>query len=287
MKYLIFVLLFTIILSGSLCALEADTSGKLFAFASTLYDSGNYYGAVLEFQRLLSYYPGSSLTKEASFMIGMSYFKAGRIEDSAAAFDSFISAYPESDKAKDALINIAEGYYKNRKYLAGINKLNEFRARYNPGELSQTSEYLMGWGYLGKHLFSESSSTFYYLSTRESEYKEKAKGLTEDIKLSQNLPSKSPVLGGLLSAVIPGAGQVYSERYYDGLVSFFLNAAFTYLALEGFRTGNNSTGLFFSVIELGWYTGNIYSAVRSAHKYNEEEKDEFVSTLKIKYGFKF
>ena len=287
MRYLILTLLFMIAFSGQLYALEAGAPQQLFDFASTLYDSRNYYGAVLEFQRLLSYYPGSSLTKEASFMIGMSYYRAGKVEEAAQAFDFFISTYPKSDKAKDALINIAEGYYKNRKYLAGIHKLNEIKTRHNPGELSATSEYLMGWGYLGKQLFPESSSIFYYLSTRESEYRTEADELYRYLKLAEKLPEKSPLLAGVLSAIIPGSGQIYSERFYDGLVSFFLNAAFIYLASEGYRTGNNSTGLFFSVIELGWYTGNIYSAVGSAHKYNEEKRDEFVNSLKIKYGFQF
>jgi hypothetical protein len=41
------------------------------------------------------------------------------------------------------------------------------------------------------------------------------------------------------------------------------------------------------VIELGWYTSSIYGAVRSADKYNDSRKDEFVKELKIKYGFEF
>jgi tetratricopeptide (TPR) repeat protein len=286
MKYLAFILVTLAVITLS-PASAAETPEKLFSFAKGLYDSRNYYEAHLEFKRLLSYYPSSSLAKESSFMIGMSYLKAGKNMEAADAFNTYISNFPKDEKAKEALVNIAKSYYKSGRFLAGVNKLSDIKSQAGDERLSDLSDYLMGWGYLGDHLFDESSSVFYYIGTREGEYKDNAGWLASEIKSAQPLPSKSPALAGIMSALIPGSGQVYAERYYDGLVSFVLNAAFLYLAVEGYNSGNNSTGLFFSVIELGWYSGNIYSAVRSAHKYNEEKADEFVSGLQIKYGFQF
>jgi hypothetical protein len=33
-------------------------------------------------------------------------------------------------------------------------------------------------------------------------------------------------------------------------------------------------------MELGWYTGNIYSAVNSAHKHNKRVRDQYRKELK-------
>ena len=260
---------------------------KIFDFAGSLNASGNYYGAALEYQRLLSYYPGSSYSEEASFMVGTAYFDAGRNDDAISAFGQFISVFPQSDRSEKALEKIAQSYYRDGKFNPGIYKMSEYKDKFKSGGLFDEADYLMGWGYLGRHDYSGAESVFYYLSSRESAYKGRSLGLATDVKQGPALPSKSPFVAGLLSAILPGSGHCYAEKYYDGLTSFILNAAFIYLASDSYRTGNSGAGLFFSVVELGWYSGGIYGGVRSANKYNEEVSKGFLNELKIKYQFNF
>jgi len=287
MKKLIFIILLLSIPVSSLAGELSTDPQKLFDFATELYNSGDYYGAVLEYQRLLSFYPNSSLTGEALFMSGMGYLKAGREDDAAGIFDSYVSQYHENSKAQDALFCIAESYFTSNRYHTGIYKLHEYKKMYNSEAIKDSCDYLIGWGYLSQHLFKQGESAFYHLGLRQSEYKVKAQGLTVDLEKGNHLSGKSPLVAGVLSAIIPGSGQMYAGRFYDGMVSFVLNASFLYLSAEGFRTGNNSTGLFFGVIELGWYSSNIYGAVNAANKYNKEIKAEFVKGLKKKYEFPF
>ena len=98
------------------------------------------------------------------------------------------------------------------------------------------------------------------------------------------LPRKSPALAGTLAAVLPGAGHLYAERPRDALVSFLLNGSFIWAAVELFRNNNNVAGGIVAFFELGWYGGNIYSAVSSAHKYNKRIEDEYLQGLKDKSG---
>lgn len=281
------VSLLTLLLLSSAASAAEEGPEKIFDFASGLYSSGNYYGAVLEYQRLLSYYPSSSLTEEASFMVGASYFDAGKNEDAAKSFAAFLSSFPESARAGDALERIARSEYRGGAFTGGILKMSAYKDRFRSGTLFDEVDYLTGWGYLGQYDYSNAESVFYYLAQRDGPYKERSAGLSADVKGGAALPSRSPFLAGLMSAILPGSGHVYAEKYYDGLTSFALNAAFIYLAAEGYRTGNNSTGIFFSVIEIGWYSGGIYGGVRSAEKYNEEHAEDFVNGLKVKYQFDF
>jgi hypothetical protein len=94
------------------------------------------------------------------------------------------------------------------------------------------------------------------------------------------LPQKSPTTAGLLAAGLPGAGHLYTERPKDAAVAFLLNASFIAAAVELFRKDNNILGGIVTFIEAGWYLGNIYSAVNSAHKYNKHKKDEFLQRLR-------
>jgi tetratricopeptide (TPR) repeat protein len=96
----------------------------------------------------------------------------------------------------------------------------------------------------------------------------------------ESVPSKSPALAGTLAAIIPGAGHLYTERPRDALVAFLLNGAFIWAAVELFEDDKYVAGGIVTFFELGWYTGNIYSAIGSAHKYNRRAKNNFIQNLK-------
>ena len=64
------------------------------------------------------------------------------------------------------------------------------------------------------------------------------------------------------------------------MVAFLLNASFIAGAVELYRHNDYITGSIVTFFELGWYSGNIYSAVSSAHKYNERVQNDFIQTLK-------
>lgn len=93
------------------------------------------------------------------------------------------------------------------------------------------------------------------------------------------MPSKDPAAAGLMAAVLPGLGHAYCERYKDGLVAFLLNGLFIWAAYEAFEEDHSVLGGILTFLELGWYTGNIYSAVNTAHKYNRAVKNEFLRNL--------
>jgi len=86
-----------------------------------------------------------------------------------------------------------------------------------------------------------------------------------------------------LLAIIPGAGHLYCERKKDALISFLLNGAMIYAAYEAFDHDLDVIGGIITFFELGFYSGNIYSAVNSAHKYNRNEKSKFLDYLRKKY----
>ncbi len=49
--------------------------------------------------------------------------------------------------------------------------------------------------------------------------------------------------------------------------------------VEAFQHKSYVVGGILTFFELGWYSGNIYSAVSSAHKYNQKKKREYLDSL--------
>lgn len=107
-----------------------------------------------------------------------------------------------------------------------------------------------------------------------------ARNFSSGLEHIDNLPVKSPAIAGSLAAVVPGAGHLYTGRKKGALVAFLLNGAFIWAAVELFDDEKYVAGGIVTFFELGWYSGNIYSAVSSTHKYNRRVKEEFLQNLK-------
>jgi len=75
---------------------------------------------------------------------------------------------------------------------------------------------------------------------------------------------------------VPGLGHVYTERYKDGLVAFLLNGLFIWARSRLSTKTRKCSERFWGLSSWAFYTGTIYSAVNSAHKYNRKLKDDFL-----------
>ena len=95
---------------------------------------------------------------------------------------------------------------------------------------------------------------------------------------SDSIPRKNPTIAGLLS-VVPGAGQIYVGRYKDALTAFIVNAGLILATVEAFDNELYALGGVIGFVEFGFYAGNIYGTVSSAHKYNRDRQTAFRDDL--------
>jgi hypothetical protein len=98
---------------------------------------------------------------------------------------------------------------------------------------------------------------------------------------------KSPLVAGVLSAIIPGAGKVYAHRPAQGLNSLILVSGFVFSAWEGYRNKGYNSPQFYLFSGLGavFYIGNIWGSVseiklqkkRNQIRYEQELLDIYSS----------
>ena len=105
------------------------------------------------------------------------------------------------------------------------------------------------------------------------------------IEEARQRPEKSLVTAGLLSAVIPGSGYFYTEKYMLGIFSLLTNGALIYGIYDGYKKKNQFQMLFFSVIELSFYNYSIVGSVKSADEYNENSDFKKEVLLGFKTAF--
>ncbi|MGD0275121.1 MAG: tetratricopeptide repeat protein [Syntrophales bacterium] len=269
---------FLIILSAPVIAraggLEAD---QLFSFAGALFEEGDYYRAIGEFKRFRFLYLSDHRSEEALFKVAESYYKARRWLEGREAFTAFMTAYPVSKLATQALY--LKGMCEKQ---AGLyeDALTTFIQIYkNPdGLLRDQAIYQSARIYMDQRQWIKAKNLLLAM-TPDSSLASSARNYAEGLERVDRLPYKSPTLAGTLAAILPGAGHLYAERPRDALVSFLLNGAFIWAAVESFYQDQPVLGGILAFFEVGWYAGNIYSAVNSIYKYNQRMQEEYIRKL--------
>lgn len=103
--------------------------------------------------------------------------------------------------------------------------------------------------------------------------------ITEEVS---DFKFKSPVVSGLLSAVMPGAGKFYTGSAGDGLIAMAMVGSMAWQSYRGFdKNGIESVyGWIFASVGAGFYIGNIWGSVKAANKYNYQQKDRIQIRVK-------
>ena len=259
--------------------LQAENPENTFAFAESLFAEGDYFRAITEYKRVLFFSPQEKTAVSCRFRIGESYYRAKRWEEAIESFRDFAIRYPDDPRTAQALYlkGLAEKELKRfdaaLETFAGLMKDNKV------SELSDRAAYQTALVYIEAEDWEKAAQSLKRIPG-DSPVNRNATRLAAGLGEIGSLPRKSPGTAGLLAAVLPGAGHLYTERPKSAAVAFLLNATFIAAAVELFRKDNNVLGGIVTFVEAGWYIGNIYSAANSAHKYNKNQKDEFLKRLK-------
>jgi hypothetical protein len=104
---------------------------------------------------------------------------------------------------------------------------------------------------------------------------EKEKFLKYSLEI-ENHKNKSMVVGGLMSAIIPGSGKIYAWKTGEGISSFIIVAASGVTAYENYhKLGiKHAKTILFGSLFVVLYIGNIYGTVFSVKLANEEFNHE-------------
>lgn len=264
--------------------IEIDADSQL-EFAEQYFSKGEYEKAVAEYERFIYFFPEDERTEQTMYKIGMAYFESREFKAAINAFGKLMEAsnfeFQVSNFKKQAYFMISESHLKlNETGLAVSNLRNLLMLanEANDADVRDECAHRIGWIYLETGLWDKARAYFGQISpeNRDKYHLEKLfVGLGERKAVKQ----KSPRIAGALS-IIPGAGYLYSGRYRDALTSFLVNSALMYATYEAFDNDSNALGCILSFVEIGFYSGNIYGSVNSAHKYNRGQTTRFIENLK-------
>jgi len=253
---------------------------SIHAFARYLFDEGYWELAAEEFLRFCFVCPADQRVPEARLLVGVCWERAGRMPDAAAVYRRLAGAEPNSPEGMEARLRIGELLYREARYEEARVELGRFLDGDPPEPWGGRARYRAAWASLRLHAFAAAREEFSRLAAQPGPYQDPSEGIVTVLDRIPNLPYRSPLLAGVLSALLPGTGQLYAGEPRDALLSFLVNGALIAATYQAFDKEVYGVGGVVGVVALGFYSGSVYGAVNSAHHANRNRLTGALNVLR-------
>jgi len=268
-------------------AAALSKGGMLVDTAELYYSKKEYYNAITELMRFQYLYPDSARNPDSMILMAKSYYMGGNKSEAALIFSDCYKKYPDTYFGQQALFYSGYIRLSEDSFYYALKMFQEYRFVYKNGDFYEDSAFNICLAEILAENYTEAQSAIaaYRKEFPEGKYAEDADLLSVKVTEEQNRPRKSPWIAGISSAIVPGLGYIYTEKYLLGLFSMFSNGALIYLAYDGFRDGNMFRMAVFSVLEFSFYNWSLGGSILSAHEFNDNSDFRKEIRMHIKRPF--
>jgi TolA-binding protein/TM2 domain-containing membrane protein YozV len=289
--FLIFLLLL-LLLPAHLCLADESivlTGEVQMRLGDAFMAEGEYYRAITEYKRYLILFPDGRHGDTALFRIGMAYYQGMEYQPAIESFSLLRSRFPASLHAADAAYH--EGVCNTK-----LNRLDKAAVAFETAAAARGAIDVAPKARLGHALVEfdrgDTVETRADLNRFMADYPDDPRsGKVRDaltlLSADEPSPRKSPLLAGILSAIVPGSGHAYAGHYGDGATAFLLNGLFITGAVVAIQQENYAVAGTVGLIGLPFYLGNIYGAANAASKWNLGVRRELRDRLAVTLDYRF
>jgi len=288
---LVFCLIFALVVTINPVGSKAQQPDPYLDFARNLFQGQDFYRAVTEARRFLFLNPDHPRRFEAYLILGRSYFELKQFSQAKKAYNEVINQKDRPDLALEAVWELGrciELLGSRSEAISYYRRLirNPPATAEKAAVTADRARFRLGWLLLEQGQWLESGEVFSTV-TPGHPLGDSAAKLSEQVLEGQELPYVSTTAAGMLSAVLPGAGQIYARRPVDAALAFGLNTAFLWGTIEAYQEESWAVFTLLGLIEVALYGGNIYNAVNGAHIHNREIKRSFIEKLRREHALSF
>ncbi len=276
--------LFSIIIIFSVirvCAQDMDfydyyTPANTMKFANYLYENQDYQFAISEYERYLYLCENESKcdVDSITFQIGMCFKYTQKYQN---ALNKFRAIHKSNNLVyNNALLQTGYIYFhlnQNEKSITYLEQVNNNNVKIEK-ELLIAANYMTEkkWIKAQKHLHRLDDIQHFSIND-----------FKQLLQIGPNLPMKSPVKAGILSAFLPGLGKVYAGRNIDGISTLLLVGVLSWQSFSSFSdNGSHSVkGWLFGSLGTVFYLGNIYGSAVTVKVQNIEINNQFDHRIRV------
>jgi TolA-binding protein len=244
------------------------TADRQLGLARSLLAQGDYFRAITEFKRFLFLFPDSPEANTARFGVADALLSAGRLTEAEAAFKELHTIYPSGPEGCRATLGQALAQLRQGLRAQGRGLLEELIAACPEGPYAGRARIELALSLAEEGQWAKAQAALSRVSPSGPLLERRLAVLREG-----EAKAVSPVAAGVLSGVVPGAGQVYCGRPRDGALALLLNGLFIWATVEAGLRGNAGLAAGLGLVESAWYGGTIYGAVNCAYRHERADAE--------------
>ena len=228
---------------------------------------GNYEAAITEYKRFLFFHPDDLQTAAVYHKIGHAYREQGLWQDAILAMRNAVLHAFEKDTKSEYQLNLAVILLASQNYDLARLELIKVSLRNPSGTLYQRALFLQAVACIYQFQWEEAQEILRHDILRDYFSDETLDTL---FNIAINQPKKSTRVAKVLSAILPGTGQIYAGNWRGGLNAFLLNGTLGFVAVDGILDQNYLDACMWAYyIFFRYYRGNIFRAGKTVDEFNE------------------
>ena len=254
-------------------------------FADHLFLSHKYQLALLEYERLL--FAETELSKQHYYQnqISKCYFHLNDYASLNKLYKQLLRTKHASREVKNNIrFLMGKHFYLKKDYEKSQNYLN-INTDKSSAQFKAEVNYLMGLNdlHLGNWDLAEVKMKAIQPNTNLYTQAQNYYSIQDEIN---KLPRKSPATAGWLSAVIPGAGYMYTNRPGTGIAALIINSLFIWASVESFQNKQYAIFATTALLGSGWYVGAIKGSYNAGVRFNIKQIQNLLSSKQKKINTK-
>jgi tetratricopeptide (TPR) repeat protein len=244
---------------------QVDPAGLLkqqYEYADRLYKQGALYDAVTEYERLLCFDTSKTYAFDANKNIADCYRRGAQLKNAIRYTGASLLFAKSKEDIHTQRIELVKLHILNRTYSSAFNILEEVERDSSIGIGKQEADYWRGWIYMFQDKWVLAAKSFANVDGAQDLCRFCLQ--TDDKQFSVKTIK-------VLSAIIPGSGQMITGHIWNGLLSLGWNVLWGYLTVDAALA--ERAGDAFLIGDLLWlrfYTGNIQNAEKFAREKNTQ-----------------
>ncbi|MFC2135694.1 hypothetical protein ACFLTH_13850 [Bacteroidota bacterium] len=236
-------------------------------FGDFLFSEEDYLRAINEYREYLRFTSNDSIRFKFAYALA----EMGRTDE---ALDNYKGLFFSSSLSENARLEFYKVSFLNSESQKFRDLCN--MEVYLPEEHKSEVNRLKLFTYLFDDSVLPDSTDFVNSFSKED------KSEVLSIYLKKKFPDyKSPEMAAIFSAIVPGAGKIYTGRLEDGITALIATGILTFLAYDNLKADHDFRGWLFAGLAALSYAGNIYGAAASAQQYNAGIRFNFENEVRV------
>ncbi len=232
----------------------------------------NYDAAITEYKRFICFHPGDVRVAKTYNQIGLAYRAQGLWQEAIISMRNAVSNTITDEEKSEFQLDLAVTLIASRNYDLARLELIKVMLRNTNDATYKRSLFLQAVTYIYQYRWEDARKILKDYTTDEL--------VNQLFDKAMNLPHKSITAAKVLSAVIPGAGQMYAGSWGGGLNALGLNGVLGYVAADAIlKSYYIDAALWTYFIFTRYYMGNLYRSETAVETYNQEQSQRVAESI--------